>query len=126
MVNHKYLPLLSVFIGVSGCFSVLFGAWLAHAGAHLAPDIHNRLTTALNYQLIHTLALLAVAVWAQNNPSSVLLRSALCFCLGILLFSVSLYLKTWLAMPFIGKAAPFGGVLLAFAWLNLAFVGKNK
>jgi len=115
-----------IFIGISGCFSVLFGAWLAHAGSHLSPDIVNRVNTAHHYQVIHTLALLIITVWRTRNESKILLVSSLCFALGILCFSGSLYLKTLLNLPAIGGLAPIGGVLLAIGWLCLVFIGKKS
>ena len=116
-----------IFIGVSGCFCVLFGAWLAHAASHLSPELITRLTTAHQYQMLHTIALLAVAVWHQHlatvKPSKLLTVISWLFILGILCFSGSLYLKTLLAMPVIGKLAPIGGVTLALAWLGIAIYG---
>lgn len=117
---------LMIFVGVSGCFSVLFSAWLAHAGQSLAIVEQTRLDTAVNFQLIHTLALLATLVWMSRQSSKILLSANLCFCIGIICFSGSLYVKTFLSLSYIGNFAPFGGVLLALAWLQLAFIGKSK
>jgi len=113
------LRLLLGFIGISGVFCVLFGAWLAHAGSHLSPELMNRLSTAHSYQIFHTVTLLAIVVWIQTCSSKWLYMSAWLFVLGICLFSMSLYFKTLFAVSFIGKFAPIGGISLALAWLNL-------
>lgn len=118
--------LLLVFVGISGCFSVLFGAWLAHGGQVLPELVKYRLANALQYQFIHTLALLAVMVWYQNRQSNWLLMSGACFFIGILCFSGSLYLKTLFDFTLIGKMAPFGGLSFALGWLLLALAGKTK
>jgi len=127
MKNHEFfLKLFTVFAALSGCFSVLFGAWLAHAGQHIVEDDKLRLITAHHYQVIHTLALLVVAFAYRIKPSRVLLLSALFFIIGMLLFSGSLYLKTYTGNSSLGMLAPFGGLTLAFGWLILAFLGKEK
>ncbi len=117
------MKVMVVFVGISGAFSVLFGAWLAHGGQGLAIDVLSRLNSAHQYQFIHTLALFSVIVWYEKQPSSFLLVTALSFCIGMLSFSGSLYIKTFFAYSSIGSLAPFGGILLAFGWLNLAFYG---
>ena len=129
--QRNIIKYLMFFVGVSGCFSVLFGAWLAHAGQSLSTDVQSTLKTALQYQLFHTLALLAVLIWAINNISvnrlsNTLLAACFGFFLGIMFFSGSIYIKTFFSFPLIGKLTPFGGIALAFAWLLLSIEGKNN
>ncbi|NMP33296.1 DUF423 domain-containing protein [Thalassotalea sp. M1531] len=134
MTGNWQVKVLTLFVGISGCFCVLFGAWLAHAGSHLASEVTNRLSTAHIYQFIHTLALFATVVWIQVKPDKWKLVTAWLFLIGIVGFSVSLYLKTLFAVPFIGKVTPLGGVTLSLAWLSLFFyamltrtpTGKNE
>jgi uncharacterized membrane protein YgdD (TMEM256/DUF423 family) len=115
-----------VFTALSGCFSVLFGAWLAHAGQHIIEVDKVRLITAHHYQVIHTLALLVVIIAYRVKTSRPLFISATLFIFGILLFSGSLYLKTYTGILSLGSFAPFGGIALALGWLSLAFLGKEK
>ena len=122
----NYLRFLMVFVGISGCFSVLFGAWLAHAGQALELSVQTRLASALQYQFIHTLALLAVIIWYQQQASKSLLIVASGFVLGILAFSGSLYLITFLMIDEIGKLAPIGGSILALSWLFVALAGRKN
>jgi uncharacterized membrane protein YgdD (TMEM256/DUF423 family) len=115
-----------VFVGISGCFSVLFGAWLAHAAQGLTESTQSSLATALQYQLFHTLALLCCLVLARTKPASrLLLTACIGFTLGILCFSGTIYLKSFFELPLLAKLTPFGGISLALAWFLLAFEGKN-
>lgn len=129
--TSKIIQFLMIFVGVSGCFSVLFGAWLAHGGQALPIDVQSRLNTALQYQLFHTLALLATLVWAITSstvkvPSRVLLGAGIGFFVGILCFSGTIYIKTFFSFTLVGKLTPFGGISLAIAWLLLSVEGKNN
>ena len=129
--ESKIVKYLMIFVGISGCFSILFGAWLAHGGKILPMHVQSSLQTALQYQLFHTLALLAVLIWAAGNlsvraPSKVLLTACICFFVGILCFSGAIYIKTFFSITIIGKLAPFGGISLAMAWLLLSIEGKNN
>jgi len=126
MKINKIITLMMVFVGISGCFSVLFGAWLAHGGQSLPIDVQSRLANALQYQFFHTLALLISLVWYLSSPSKWLIGAALSFVMGILFFSGSLYIKTFLDFASVGKLAPFGGVSFALGWLLLTLAGKNR
>lgn len=129
--KSKIVKCLMIFVGVSGCFSVLFGAWLAHAGQTLPIHVISTLKTALQYQLFHTLVLMATLIWAivglsVRAPSKILLAACLGFFVGILCFSGSIYIKTIFGFTFVGKLTPFGGISLAVAWLLLSIEGKNN
>jgi len=131
LYNTSIVKYLMIFVGVSGCFSVLFGAWLAHGGQALPVNVQSSLKTALQYQLFHTLALLAILIWVITSlsvkaPSKILLAACIGFLIGILCFSGSIYIKTIFSFPLIGKLTPFGGISLAVAWLFLSIEGKNN
>ncbi|GAA0816406.1 DUF423 domain-containing protein [Colwellia asteriadis] len=116
-----------IFVGISGCFSVLFGAWLAHGGQSLASNVQSSLSTALQYQLFHTITLLVCLVWAKiKPPSKPVIIACICFLLGILCFSCTIYIKLIFEVPLLGKLTPIGGMSFALAWLMLALEGKNN
>lgn len=121
----KLQSLFIVFVGISGVFSVLFGAWLAHAAADFSALQQVRLNTALQYQFIHTLALFITMIWSINQPMKCLIFACFSFSFGILCFSGSLYLKTYFDLVIIGKLTPLGGSLLAIGWLFIAFAGVS-
>jgi len=132
--NTTYLTCMLIFIGISGCFSVLFGAWFAHAGVNLSDEVQSRLVNALQYQFFHTLALLIIAVWLQtlvgnHNAAKVyksLYLSASFFIAGILFFSGVLYIKTFFDYTPIGKVVPLGGMSFALGWLCISWAGINR
>ena len=129
-----WLTGILIFIGISGCFSVLFGAWFAHAGVNLPNEVQSRLANALQYQFFHTLVLFAVAVWLQtltgkHNATKVinlLYLSSTFFIAGILFFSGVLYIKTFFDFTAIGVITPFGGISFALGWLCISWAGINR
>jgi uncharacterized membrane protein YgdD (TMEM256/DUF423 family) len=90
----------------SGFVGVAAGAFGAH--------------TAARYQMIHALALLAVA-WAISRwPGRAAVASGWCFVAGTLIFSGSLYLLALTGVRGLGAITPVGGVLFLCGWLLLA------
>lgn len=72
--------------------------------------------TAVDYQMWHAIVILALAL--AGGPLKVRF-SVLCFSLGILLFSGSLY---WLALGgpgWLGPVTPLGGLSLIVGWAGL-------
>jgi uncharacterized membrane protein YgdD (TMEM256/DUF423 family) len=130
----NYLTVIMIFIGISGCFSVLFGAWFAHAGVNMPNEVQSRLAHALQYQFFHTLALFSVAIFLQlltrkhyaAKVINLLYLSASFFIVGILLFSGVLYIKTFFDFTTIGKVVPFGGISFALGWLCISWAGINR
>jgi len=124
----KLMPLaklLMIFVGISGCFSVLFGAWLAHGGQSLPLASQERLMTALTYQFFHTLALMLTITLYKLHKHFLILAAGILFALGIVFFSGSLYIKTLFDVLSIGKLAPFGGLSFALAWLLVGVAGTK-
>ena len=117
--------LLMIFVGISGCFSVLFGAWLAHGGQSLPLASQERLMTAVTYQFFHTLALMLTIILYKLHGRLTLLIAGVLFAFGIVLFSGSLYIKTFFEVLSIGKLAPSGGLSFALAWLLVGFAGTK-
>ncbi|MFT7287058.1 MAG: uncharacterized membrane protein YgdD (TMEM256/DUF423 family), partial [Halieaceae bacterium] len=90
---------------------VVFGAFGAHALRSRLDDYALGIyQTAVQYQFIHSLALLAVALLMLQFPGSSLLKSsAVLFVLGILVFSGSLYLLSFTGVGWLGAITPLGG-----------------
>jgi uncharacterized membrane protein YgdD (TMEM256/DUF423 family) len=99
--------------------AVLFGAFGAHAlKAGLAPDAFALWQTAVQYQMWHALALLAIGlIGLQGAPSAWLRLAAMLFIGGILLFCGSLYVLALGAPRGLGMAAPLGGTAFIAGWL---------
>ncbi|HSB25627.1 MAG TPA: DUF423 domain-containing protein [Burkholderiaceae bacterium] len=105
-----------------GFLGVALGAFAAHAlKARLAPELLATFETGVRYQLIHALALLAVA-WAHSRwPGRVLTSGGWLFVAGTLLFSGSLYALSLTGVRGLGAITPFGGVAFLAGWLCLAW-----
>jgi uncharacterized membrane protein YgdD (TMEM256/DUF423 family) len=71
--------------------------------------------TAVQYQMWHAIALVALAVIPGSR------RAAFLIAAGILLFSGSLYLMALTGVRSLGVATPLGGVLMIAGWSLLAW-----
>lgn len=102
-------------------FAVAFGAFGAHAlKARLDPYDLAIWNTAVLYQLVHGLGLLIIAILHSRDLCPRRLgASALFMCLGVTLFSGSLYALVISQLRFLGAVTPFGGVCFLVAWLLL-------
>jgi uncharacterized membrane protein YgdD (TMEM256/DUF423 family) len=86
--------------------------------------------TGSRYHLFHAVALLGAAAWTRaasgSNDARLMFWAARLWCLGIVLFSGSLY---WLALGgprWLGPVTPLGGVALMAGWLLLAVAAFSK
>ena len=110
--------------GVSGALAIALGAFGAHAlRAWLPLQQMTIFETAVRYQLVHTLALLATALAMGQFPerARALVQVAWLFLLGIVLFSGSLYGLSVAGLDWLGFVTPFGGLAWIAAWLGLAW-----
>ncbi|MDB6442166.1 MULTISPECIES: DUF423 domain-containing protein [Pseudomonas] len=109
--------MLAAFFGFTG---VALGAFAAHGLKNrLSADYLAIFHTGVTYQLVHTLALLGVALLATHIPGRVVTWAGVSFVVGILLFSGSLYLLTLTGISKLGIITPFGGVAFLIGWLCL-------
>jgi uncharacterized membrane protein YgdD (TMEM256/DUF423 family) len=75
--------------------------------------------------MYHALALMIVAAVYDKFSGSYVKWAAMCFITGVILFSGSLYLLTFLKIQqspmtrFIGPITPIGGVFLIAGWVCL-------
>lgn len=76
--------------------------------------------TAAEYQLTHSLALLAVGLLARDGARQSLTIAGLSFLLGIVLFSGSLYVLVVTGVRVLGAITPFGGLSFLIGWTSLA------
>lgn len=102
--------------------AVVLGAFGAHALAeHFAanPGRADTYDTAVQYHMVHALALLITA-WASTRVQSRLIAWAGgMFVAGIFLFSGSLYLLAISGAGWLGAIAPFGGAAFVIGWALL-------
>ena len=118
---------------IFGGLAVALGAFGAHGLERLTSDgnILQGFRTGVQYQMYHALALLASGILFQNFNVKWIRWAATLFITGILLFSGSLYLLTFLkiqgsdAVSWIGPVTPVGGLLLIAGWSCL-LIGVTK
>ena len=109
--------MLAAFFGFTG---VALGAFAAHGlKQRLSADYLAVFHTGVTYQLFHTLALLAVALLAVHLPGRLTQWAGILFCVGIVLFSGSLYLLTLTGFSTLGILTPFGGLAFLAGWVCL-------
>jgi uncharacterized membrane protein YgdD (TMEM256/DUF423 family) len=103
-----------------GFLGVALGAFAAHAlKARLLPEQLATFEVGVRYQLIHALALLAVAWACTRWPGRRVSASGWLFIIGTLLFSGSLYALSLAGVRGLGIVTPFGGLALLAGWLCL-------
>ena len=122
-----------LFLSLSGVTGVALGALGAHrlepqlTAAHL----FSAWQTAVHYQLVHTVALLALTAWMGDKATFVrpLLRwTGYSWMAGIVLFSGSLYALALGGPKWLGPVTPIGGLALIAGWSFLsidAFMGPT-
>ncbi|MHC8413580.1 DUF423 domain-containing protein [Pseudomonas sp. Hz4] len=109
--------MLAAFFGFTG---VALGAFAAHGLKNrLTPEYLAIFHTGVTYQLVHTLALLGVALLVTQIPGRLITWAGASFVIGILLFSGSLYLLTMTGVSKLGIITPFGGVAFLIGWFCL-------
>jgi uncharacterized membrane protein YgdD (TMEM256/DUF423 family) len=104
-----------------GGLGVAIGAFAAHAlKSRLAPELLVTVETAVRYQLVHALALLATAWACTRWPGRWTAAAGWLFAVGVLLFSGSLYALVASGVRGLGAITPIGGVAMIGGWICLA------
>ena len=96
---------------------VVLGTFGAHGiRASLTPEDLATFETGVRYQMIHALALLAVA-WASTRWETATVAAAgWAFVVGIVIFSGSLYVLVLSGQRWLGAITPIGGVAMIVGW----------
>ncbi|MBN8687948.1 MAG: DUF423 domain-containing protein [Chitinophagales bacterium] len=128
-MHKNYLSLAALL----GAITVAIGAFGAHGLQRITTDpaIIQSYQTAVQYQMIHVLALLAVSILFQQFSAVLLQWTANLFLAGIFLFSGSIYILTYLKINgmttrWIGPVTPLGGVLFIGGWVCLFLAVQKK
>lgn len=118
----------AILIGAGYGFSgVVLGAFGAHAlKARLTPELLAVWKTAVEYQLYHALALVLVGLIATQRPSIAISNAGICFALGVLVFSGSLYVLALSGVRWLGAITPIGGLLFLVGWALLFWAALKR
>jgi uncharacterized membrane protein YgdD (TMEM256/DUF423 family) len=127
-MNHRNTLFAAAVLGLTGVGMGAFGAhalreWLTERGMTSAWE------TGARYQLVHAVALVALAGWmrgaagvAQTRAS----RAAAAWCVGTVIFSGSLYGLAAGGPRWLGMVTPLGGVALLLGWAMVAHAAISK
>lgn len=108
---------------LSGASAVGLGAFGSHGLRHLVSTEHLAVwRTAVEYQMFHSVALLAL-VHSSVGPQN--LWTLRLWSLGTVLFSGSLYALVLSGNRMLGAITPLGGLCFIAGWLALAFTARS-
>ena len=115
--SHPFLLISGALLGLTGVALGAFGAHGLKATFEVTGGLENWKTAVL-YQLIHAVALLALA----NRAEPIVRRVGFWWTLGVILFSGSLYLLAVGApIRFLWPVTPAGGLALLLGWATLCW-----
>ena len=116
-----------VVAGVSGFLGVALGAFGAHALQDLLDARGQDLWhTAVQYQMMHALALLGVSLLTGLQPTWRLAPAGYAFAAGSLVFCGTLYALALGAPRWVGAITPLGGVALLLGWAFLVWTAMRE
>lgn len=119
-MNGKWLFIAAI----NGFLAVAAGAFGAHAlKSRLEPNDLTTFEVGVRYQMYHAFALVAVAGVASVKSGRLEQAAGICFTLGIVLFSGSLYGLSLLGWKWLGPITPLGGGLFLAGWALLGWGG---
>jgi uncharacterized membrane protein YgdD (TMEM256/DUF423 family) len=115
-----------------GALSVGMGAFAAHSLKQTISDYALSIfETAVRYQFYHVFSLLIAGILYKEFQNRLISAAGKLFIMGIILFSGSLYILTFIkgaVMPgynWVGAITPFGGLCFIAGWICL-FLGTRK
>ena len=116
-----------VFSSLSMAVAVMLGAFGAHGlKGIISADRLTTFHTAVNYQVIHSLALLVIVILMYHIDERYLKYPAILLMLGIVLFSGSLYLLVISGKTWPGAITPLGGLTFIAGWIWLAITSITR
>ncbi|MBL8119898.1 MAG: DUF423 domain-containing protein [Anaerolineae bacterium] len=108
-----------------GSLFAFLGVAMGAFGTHVLADRlqangrQSTYDTAVQYHLIHSLAILLLSSARLRWRVRLTAISGLLFIFGILLFSGSLYILAIFDIPQLGAVAPVGGAAFLLGWFSL-------
>ena len=113
---------------IFACLSVIIGAFGAHYfKTILSPESLNSIHTAVNYQMIHSIAIIVVGLLYSHYRVMRIVLAGYFLIAGIMLFSGSIYvlaLLMYLGFEYnvlVGLLTPLGGLSFIVGWFVLLF-----
>jgi len=128
---HRSFLLAGAIFGMLG---VALGAFGAHGLQKITADesIIHGFQTGVQYQIYHALALIAVDFLYDKWPRKIVKWTGICFIIGVILFSGSLYLLTYFKLQdsdmvkIAGPITPVGGLFFIAGWMLFELSDLNR
>ena len=112
---------------VNMLIAVAAGAFGAHGlKAVLNAEMLAIWQTAVHYQMVHALALLALGILLEQWGDALLTKAAYAMLSGIALFSGSLYALALSEVRVLGAVTPVGGAAFLLGWALLAWCAYRR
>lgn len=110
-----------VIAGTLGLTGVVLGAFGAHglAARGVSAAQLSSWSTAVQYQLFHAVALLALTSWMRQGGPASLSMTANAWIAGVLLFCGSIYCLVLGGPRWLGPVTPIGGLAFMIGWAVL-------
>ncbi len=113
---------LFVISAINGFLAVALGAFGAHGlEGKITEKALMTWEKAVQYQMFHTIAIIATGLALLKLQSSSLLWAGWAFFIGIVLFSGSLYLYSTTGIKMMAMITPFGGVVFLVGWVLFGY-----
>ncbi|ARJ39463.1 DUF423 domain-containing protein [Sporosarcina sp. P21c] len=117
------MPFFIIAGAINAAIAVGFGAFGAHALKDRLSEHYLAVwETAVQYQMFHAIALLAIGILMSNallGPSTQLSWAGYLILAGIVIFSGSLYVLSLSGIGILGAITPIGGVAFIAGWIML-------
>ena len=122
-MSKKYKSSWVLYGALLGALGVAMGAFGAHALRDSLTDHYLQVyETASKYMLLHAVLITSLGVSGKDDIPRASLWS---LCVGVCIFSISLWVLAITQIKWLGAITPIGGVLLIIGWLRLAWWGRN-
>jgi uncharacterized membrane protein YgdD (TMEM256/DUF423 family) len=105
--------------GITGLLAIMAGTFGAHGlKEHVTAELLNTFEVGVRYQMYHALAMLACA-GLMPRLGKCAPAAIICWTLGTVVFSGSLYALAITGQRWLGMVTPVGGVLMIVGWALL-------
>jgi uncharacterized membrane protein YgdD (TMEM256/DUF423 family) len=116
---------------VLAALTLLVGVGAGAFGAHglkrlISPEMLDVWQTAVLYQLVHGLGMLAIAALGARFGSVLLSNAGALMFAGVVIFSGSLYVLALSGTKWLGAITPIGGVAFIVAWAMVALAAYRS
>ncbi len=113
-MNQKFYWITGAFFALGAVIAEALGA---HALASVSESGQENYRTATLFLLFHSVVMLVVPFYLENNASNLLRISSVMIAGGSFVFSSTVIMKVFIRDPWWGFITPVGGGILIFGWL---------